>query len=64
MVYFYFVLLRREINLSQIKRLKIMNLEEVKRVSASCIYRITFPDGKIYVGQTVDLRRRVAWDSR
>ena len=59
MVYFYFVLLRREINLSQIKRLKIMNLEEVKRVSASCIYRITFPDGKIYVGQTVDLRRRV-----
>ena len=45
--------------LSQIKRLKIMNLEEVKKVSASCVYRITFPDGKFYVGQTINLRDRV-----
>lgn len=36
-----------------------MSLEEVKSISISCIYRITFPNGKCYVGQTVDLGSRV-----
>lgn len=36
-----------------------MRLDEVKKVTVSCIYRITFPDGKYYVGQTKNLRERV-----
>lgn len=36
-----------------------MDLEEVKSKSVSCIYRITFPDGKYYVGHTKNLRERV-----
>lgn len=35
-----------------------MKLSEVKDSSA-CIYKLTFPDGKSYVGQTKDLRSRV-----
>ena len=35
-----------------------MKLENVKS-SVSCIYRITFPDGKYYVGRTKNLRERV-----
>ena len=37
----------------------IMNLEEAKSKSVSCIYRIKFPDGKYYVGQTQSLRSRI-----
>ena len=36
-----------------------MNLEEAKSNRVSCIYRITFPDGKYYVGRTKSLRERV-----
>ena len=36
-----------------------MNLEEVKGKHIACVYRITFPDGKYYVGQTKDLCGRV-----
>lgn len=36
-----------------------MDLEEVKKNHVSCVYRITFPDGKYYVGQTKDLGDRV-----
>lgn len=36
-----------------------MDLSEVKSKSVSCIYRITFPDGKYYVGHTKNLRERV-----
>ena len=35
-----------------------MKLSEVKENSA-CIYKLTFPDGKSYVGQTKDLCDRV-----
>ena len=36
-----------------------MVLDEVKKMRVSCIYRITFPDGKYYVGKTNNLRERV-----
>ena len=36
-----------------------MNLEEAKNSRVSCIYRITFPDGKCYVGRTKNLCKRV-----
>ena len=35
-----------------------MNIDEVKQVRDACIYRITFPNGKKYVGQTKDLKVR------
>lgn len=34
-------------------------MEEVKKLRISCIYRITFPDGKYYVGHTKNLCERV-----
>lgn len=40
-------------------KLIIMVLDEVKKMRVSCIYRITFPDGKYYVGKTKNLRERV-----
>ena len=40
-------------------KLIIMVLDEVKKMRVSCIYRITFPDGKCYVGKTNNLRERV-----
>lgn len=40
-------------------KLIIMVLDEVKKMRVSCIYRITFPDGKCYVGETNNLRERV-----
>lgn len=36
-----------------------MKFEEAKKKSVSCIYRITFPDGKYYVGKTKDLSDRL-----
>lgn len=36
-----------------------MKIEEAKRRSCACIYRLTFPDGKGYVGQTKDLGNRI-----
>ena len=35
--------------------MKIRDIEE----SVACIYKLTFPDGKIYVGQTKDLKKRM-----
>ena len=36
-----------------------MNFEEAKRRKCACIYRLRFPDGKSYVGQTRNLRERL-----
>lgn len=36
-----------------------MNLEEAKKKSCSCVYKITFPDGKCYVGKTKELSSRI-----
>lgn len=52
-IYFYLVALHRELS-----NYIIMKLSEVKDNSA-CIYKLTFPDGKSYVGQTKDLYGRV-----
>ena len=35
-----------------------MKLSEVKDNSA-CVYKLTFPDGKMYIGQTKDLKKRM-----
>lgn len=40
-------------------KLTIMVLDEVRKMRVSCIYRITFPDGKCYVGKTKNLCERV-----
>lgn len=37
-----------------------MNFEESKKKNVACIYRITFPNGKCYVGKTKDLSNRIA----
>lgn len=36
-----------------------MKIEEAKKRRCACIYRLTFPDGKGYIGQTRDLRSRM-----
>lgn len=36
-----------------------MKIEEAKKRRCACIYKLTFPDGKGYVGQTRDLRSRI-----
>ena len=35
-----------------------MKIRDVKE-SVACIYKLTFPDGKIYIGQTKDLKKRM-----
>ena len=35
-----------------------MKIRDIKE-SVACIYKLTFPDGKIYVGQTKDLKKRM-----
>ena len=35
-----------------------MKIRDVKE-SVACIYKLTFPDGKIYIGQTKDLKNRM-----
>lgn len=36
-----------------------MTIEEAKKKSISCVYCLTFPDGKKYVGKTKDLSSRI-----
>lgn len=36
-----------------------MTFEEAKRKHCACIYKIAFPDGKYYVGKTMDLGSRI-----
>lgn len=35
-----------------------MKIRDIKE-SVACIYKLTFPDGKIYIGQTKDLKKRM-----
>lgn len=36
-----------------------MNLEEAKKLDCACIYRLCYPDGKSYIGQTKNLGDRI-----
>ena len=42
-----------------IKKEESMKIEEAKKRRCACIYKLTFPDGKGYVGQTKDLGNRI-----
>lgn len=41
------------------KKLYILNINKLSNKPISCIYKINFPNGKCYIGQTCDIRRRM-----
>lgn len=36
-----------------------MKFDEVKKIKSACVYKLNFPDGKSYIGQTKNLRDRI-----